>query len=300
MSSASNKPDSYYVPAQSRWPIIAAAGLFFTLLGAGLLLNDSARGEQHWLSHGLFLLGGGLMAYMLFGWFGAVIRESRQQLYSAQMDRSFRQGFGWFIFTEVMFFAAFFGALFYVRLFVLPWLGGVGDKGVTGALLWPDFALSWPPLANPDNALFPAPSGVVEPLQLPLVNTVLLLTSSLTVTLAHHALRRNLRLSCELWLLATILLGLTFLVVQGAEYLHAYHELGLTLEAGIYGSLFFLLTGFHGAHVTLGTLMLIVMLVRLSRGHFAADNHFGFEAASWYWHFVDLVWMLLFVSVYLF
>ena len=203
----------------------------------------------------------------------------------------------WFIFSEVMFFAAFFGALFYIRMWAGPWLGGEGDKGVAN-MLWPNFEFTWPLLNNPDPKLFPAPSGVISAWGLPLLNTILLVSSSFTVTFAHHALKKNQRKPLKIWLALTVLLGVTFLFFQAKEYVHAYHELGLTLGSGIYGATFFMLTGFHGAHVTMGALILTVMLVRVLKGHFDADHHFGFEAASWYWHFVDVVWLGLFVFVY--
>ena len=289
--------ENYYVPAQSKWPIVATLGLLTTVYGVGTWFNDlkAERAE----SHGplIFFIGGLILAYMLFGWFGNVIRESRSGLYSAQMDRSFRWGMSWFIFSEVMFFAAFFGALFYIRMWAGPWLGGEGDKGVAN-MLWPNFEFTWPLLNNPDPKLFPAPSGVISAWGLPLLNTILLVSSSFTVTFAHHALKKNQRKALKIWLALTVLLGATFLFFQAKEYVHAYHELGLTLGSGIYGATFFMLTGFHGAHVTMGALILTVMLVRVLKGHFDADHHFGFEAASWYWHFVDVVWLGLFVFVY--
>ncbi|MBP5150019.1 cytochrome c oxidase subunit 3 [Pseudomonas protegens] len=266
--------EHYYVPAQSKWPIIATVGMFVTVVGLGIWFNDlkAARPE----SHGplIFFVGGLLLAYMLFGWFGAVVKESRAGLYSAQLDRSFRWGMSWFIFSEVMFFMAFFGALFYVRHMSGPWLGGEGHKGIAH-MLWPNFEFVWP-----------------------LLNTILLVSSSVTVTIAHHALKKGHRGALKIWLALTVLLGCAFLGFQAEEYIHAYHELGLTLGSGIYGATFFMLTGFHGAHVTIGTLILFVMLMRIMRGHFDAEHQFGFEAASWYWHFVDVVWIGLFVFVY--
>ena len=238
-----------------------------------------------------------LIAYMMFGWFGAVVREGRAGLYSAQMDRSFRWGMSWFIFSEVMFFLAFFGVLFYIRYWVGPWLDGEGDKGVS-AMLWPNFEYSWPLLNNPDPRFYPAPSGTISPWGLPLINTILLVTSSFTLTWAHHALRKAHRKQLKLGLGITVLLGIAFLTLQIEEYIHAYTELGLTLGSGIYGATFFMLTGFHGAHVTMGAIILTVMLVRSFRGHFTPEQHFGFEAAAWYWHFVDVVWIGLFVFVY--
>ncbi|WNW12655.1 cytochrome c oxidase subunit 3 [Pseudomonas sp. DTU_2021_1001937_2_SI_NGA_ILE_001] len=290
-------PEHYYVPAQSKWPIIATLALLITLFGLGTWFNDLKAGHPD--SHGpwIFLSGSLLLAWMMVGWFGAVVRESRAGLYSAQLDRSFRWGMGWFIFSEVMFFAAFFGMLFYIRYWSGPWLGGEGSNGVSN-MLWPEFRYQWPMLDTPDPKRYPAPQGIIDPWKLPLLNTVLLVSSSVTLTLAHHALKHGARRRLKLWLLATLLLGGSFLVLQGAEYLHAYHELGLTLGSGIYGATFFLLTGFHGAHVTIGALILLVMLLRILRGHFDARRQFGFEAASWYWHFVDVVWIGLFVFVY--
>ncbi len=289
--------DPYYVPAQSKWPIIATIGMLVTLFGVGTWMNDMSAGKEH--SHGpwIFFAGGLILAYMLFGWFGNVIKESRGGLYSPQMDRSFRWGMSWFIFSEVMFFAAFFGALFYVRHFVNPWLGGEGHHGISH-MLWPQFETGWPQLNNPDNKLFPPPREVIDPWKLPLINTLLLVTSSFTVTFAHHALKKNHRGPLKMWLAATVALGACFLVLQAYEYHEAYSELGLTLGSGIYGATFFMLTGFHGAHVTIGAIMLSIMLIRIIRGHFDADKHFGFEAASWYWHFVDVVWIGLFIFVY--
>ncbi|KXS52200.1 MAG: Cytochrome c oxidase subunit III [Marinobacter sp. T13-3] len=289
---------SYYVPEQSKWPIIATVGLGLTLYGVASIMVNAKQGESTTLSWLMFFAGALVMAYMLFGWFGSVIREGRAGLYSDQMDRSFRWGMSWFIFSEVMFFAAFFGALFYVRMFAVPWLGGEGDKA-TANMLWEGFQASWPLINNPDPEAFPGPKEVIGPWGLPFINTILLVSSSFTITVAHHALKAGNRQKLKLWLGATILLGLAFLVLQAEEYVHAYQDLDLTLSSGIYGSTFFMLTGFHGAHVTLGTIMLIVMFFRVQKGHFTEDSHFGFEASSWYWHFVDVVWLCLFVFVYI-
>lgn len=289
---------SYYVPEQSKWPIIATVGLGLTLYGVASIMVNSKQGESTDGSWFLFMIGAVIMAYMLFGWFGNVIQESRAGLYSDQMDRSFRWGMSWFIFSEVMFFAAFFGALFYVRVFAVPWLGGEGDRG-SSAMLWDGFRATWPLVENPNPEAFPGPKEVISAWGLPLINTILLVTSSFTVTVAHHALKAGNRAKTKLWLGLTIVLALVFLFVQGYEYIHAYRDLDLTLASGIYGSTFFMLTGFHGAHVLLGSLMLIIMLLRINKGHFTAENHFGFEAAAWYWHFVDVVWLGLFIFVYI-
>lgn len=289
--------EQYYVPAQSKWPIIATLGLLITFYGLGSWLNDLKAGRDESSGPLIFFVGALFVAYMLFGWFGNVVKESHAGLYSPQMDRSFRWGMTWFIFSEVMFFAAFFGALFYIRYWAGPWLGGEGDKGIAN-MLWPGFEYTWPMLNTPDPKQFPAPSGVISAWGLPLINTILLVTSSFTLTFAHHALRKDKRGPLKLWLALTVLLGAAFLVLQIEEYIHAYTELGLTLGSGIYGATFFMLTGFHGAHVTIGALILTVMLVRVMRGHFTGEQHFGFEAAAWYWHFVDVVWLMLFVFVY--
>ncbi|WP_312954968.1 cytochrome c oxidase subunit 3 [Pseudomonas songnenensis] len=289
--------EQYYVPDQSKWPIIATIALLVTFYGLGSWFNDLKAARDSSNGPLIFFVGALLIAYMMFGWFGAVVKESRAGLYSAQMDRSFRWCMSWFIFSEVMFFLAFFGALFYIRYWAGPWLAGEGDKGISN-MLWPGFEYSWPLLNNPDPKLYPAPEGTISAWGLPLINTILLVTSSFTLTWAHHALRKNNRQHLKIGLGLTVLLGVAFLILQIEEYVHAYTELGLTLGSGIYGATFFMLTGFHGAHVTMGAIILTVMLVRILRGHFSPEQHFGFEAAAWYWHFVDVVWIALFVFVY--
>ncbi|MBS4155051.1 cytochrome c oxidase subunit 3 [Cobetia sp. MC34] len=282
---------SYYVPVHSAWPIFGVLAVGGMMIGTGIWM---VHGSAAWLS------GIGLLAVVLVmaGWFRDVVRESMGGLYDDQMDRSFRWGMAWFIFSELMFFAAFFGALFYLRTFALPWLDGEGAKGVT-ALLWPDFTASWP-LMTPPDASIAGPRELLSPWQLPLANTLLLVSSSVTLTVAHEALKMEFRRTARNWLAGTVVLGLCFLTLQGIEYYEAWHHLGLTLQAGVYGGTFFLLTGFHGLHVTIGTLILIVMLVRVIRGHFSSERHFAFEAAAWYWHFVDAVWIGLFLFVYVF
>lgn len=282
---------SYYVPASSKWPVLAGLALGLLMIGTGILLVYE-RG-------GLLVVAGIIAIITIMAlWFKDVIKESQEGLYDAQMDRSFRWGMGWFIFSEVMFFAAFFGALFYVRLFAIPWLDGEGSKGVA-ALLWPDFTASWP-LMNPPDSNIAGPQEIVSPWQLPLVNTLFLVTSSITLTIAHEGLKEGYYDSARNCLIITLFLAVCFLFVQGFEYYEAYHHLGVTLQAGIYGSTFFLLTGFHGVHVTVGAILLAVMLGRLMKGHFSRNEHFGFEAAAWYWHFVDVVWVGLFLFVYVF
>ncbi|KEA62966.1 Cytochrome c oxidase polypeptide III [Marinobacterium lacunae] len=288
---------SYYVPAQSRWPILASVAMFLLAFGAATLVNAITAESGTGVGLMMVLAGALMLGLILVGWFGNVIHESRAGLYNEQMDRSFRWGMSWFIFSEVMFFAAFFGALFYVRTLAVPWLGGEGERGVS-QMLWPGFTAEWPLVNPPDAEKFPGPHALVDPWHIPLLNTILLVSSSFTVTLSHHALLRDDRAAIVRWLGLTVLLGIVFLGFQAYEYIHAYTELGLTLHAGVYGATFFILTGFHGLHVTLGTFMLIVILLRVLKGHFDPAHHFGFEAVTWYWHFVDVVWIGLFLFVY--
>ncbi|MDX1588341.1 MAG: cytochrome c oxidase subunit 3 [Oleiphilaceae bacterium] len=288
---------SYYVPDQSKWPIIGSVGMFLMLGGLAAVMVNNAESNPTTTAWVAFTLGTLTMIYMISGWLRDVIKESHAGLYDDQMDRSFRQGMGWFIFSEVAFFLALFGALFYVRFFAVPWLGGEGAKG-SANMLWEGFQAQWPLINMPDPSNYRVPTEVFGPWGLALINTALLVTSSITLTFSHHALKKNHRKPTILWMAATIVLGLIFLFVQGYEYYEAYAHINLTLESGIFGSLFFLMTGFHGLHVVLGTTILIVLLVRLMKGHFTAENHFGYEAGAWYWHFVDVVWIGLFVCVY--
>ena len=277
----------YYVPHSSHWPIVGSIALFLTAFGGASFIHQSTEKVAADGSYGawVFYFGLAMVAFMMFGWFGTVIRESLKGMVSGQLDRSYRMGMAWFIVSEVMFFAAFFGALFYARIISVPWLAGAGNNLNTHLHLWPDFADTWP--------LFMTPGGTQAEAMgawgLPFINTLILVTSSVTVTFAHWALKKSKRAGLIFWLLVTVALGIIFLSLQVVEYAHAYQEMGLSLGSGIYGSTFFMLTGFHGAHVTLGTIMLAVMLLRSLRGHFTPDNHFAFEATSWYWHFVDVV-----------
>ncbi|MCS6785748.1 MAG: cytochrome c oxidase subunit 3 [Thiobacillaceae bacterium] len=273
----------YYLPPPSHWPVVGSLALLCLALGAVLAIHAHAAGG--------FLLGAGAatLVVMLTGWFGRVIAESESGLHDAQVDLSFRWGMGWFIFSEAMFFAAFFGALFYARVIAVPELASGEQR-----LLWPGYTGGWP-TAGPGlkDAFTPMAAWGI-----PALNTLILLTSAVTVTWAHWALKRDRRGQVKLGLLLTIALGLTFIGLQAHEYLHAYTALGLTLGTGIYGATFFLLTGFHGLHVSIGCLMLMVILARVQAGHFTPEQHFGFEAVAWYWHFVDVIWLLLFVFVY--
>ena len=281
--------NSYYVPHGTRWPFIGSVALFGVMVGASTWLNDISFGPY------LFAAGFGLLIYMVFGWFGQVIGESEGGYYNKDVDTSFRMGMGWFIFSEVMFFSVFFGAMFYARGISMPWLGGASNNFFTHELLWQGFTATWPS-NGPGNI-----GGAFEsmgPWGIPALNTALLLSSGVTLTIAHHAMQEGKRTILNIFLAATFILGFIFMGFQAYEYIHAYLELNLTLESGVYGSTFFMLTGFHGLHVTLGAIMLLVVWLRCLRGHFTKDHHFAFEAVAWYWHFVDVVWLFLFIFVY--
>jgi len=283
----SSSNGGYYLPAPSHWPIVGSVGMFLLLFGFASYLHGS--------SSLIMIAGAAIIIFMLFGWFGTVINESLAGKYNSQVDVSFRMGMAWFIFSEVMFFAAFFGALFYARMYSVPWLGGAGNNVMTNELLWPAFEAVWPTNGPADVG------GVYHPMGawgIPAINTLILLSSGVTVTWAHWGLKKDDRTQLILGLMATVALGFLFLGLQAYEYVHAYHELNLKLTSGIYGTTFFMLTGFHGLHVTLGATILFVILIRSMKGHFTEDHHFAFEAAAWYWHFVDVVWLGLFVFVY--
>ena len=291
----SDSNSTYFIPDPSRWPLVGSMALFLSFVGGSIMLNGSGFGT--------FILGLGIAAvvYMFSCWFADVISESLAGRYNKQVDVSFRWGMSWFIFSEVMFFAAFFGALFYARQLSVPWLGGEGAGGVvTHMFLWPDFVADWPILTIPDenafmNDLF---YETIPAWGVPALNTAILLTSGATVTFAHWALKKGNNKALCWWLFATVLLGFTFVYFQAVEYHHAYTEVNLKMSSGIYGSTFYMLTGFHGFHVTMGATMLLVILIRAMKGHFTEHNHFGFEAVAWYWHFVDVVGLGLFIFVY--
>jgi cytochrome c oxidase subunit 3 len=285
--------DSYYLPEPSPWPIITSTGLFLLALGTVLTINSIAPGG--WV----MLAGAAVIVYMMIRWFGQVITENEAGAYDDQVDMSFRIGMGWFIFAEVMFFAAFFGALFYVRQLSVPWIADT-------ELLWPGYEGGWPtagPLGPTAIGHDAASVGKNQfsPMSakgIPFVNTLILLSSVVTVTWAHWGLKKEDRAQLITGLFLTVTLSIIFISLQAYEYVHAYTELGLTLKAGVYGSTFFMLTGFHGFHVIIGTIMLIVILGRSIKGHFSAHSHFAFKGVAWYWYFVNVVWLGLFVFVY--
>jgi cytochrome c oxidase subunit 3 len=285
------QPDSrYYVPHGTKWPIIGAVGLFIFFGGVSNFLNGGDFGQY------LAWAGAALIILMMYLWFKEVIGESESgTTYNAQVDQSFRMGMGWFIFSEIMFFACFFGALWYARNISLPWLGGEGNNFFTNLLIWDDFETHWP--SNGPGEI----GGDFEAMPawgIPAINTGILLTSGLTLTIAHHALLENRRRIVNIFLPITFILGFIFMGLQVEEYIEAYTELDLRLDSGIYGSTFFMLTGFHGMHVTIGAIMLFFIWLRTMRGHFTPKNHFAFEGVAWYWHFVDVVWLGLFIFVY--
>ena len=273
----------YFVPGPSKWPLFAGVSLLVTMVGASAWVNDYGWGAALNLA--------GILGFLivLYKWFGDAIAESEGGLYSKRIDASYRWSMSWFIFSEVMFFAGFFGALFYARTVSMPWLADLDHK-----ILWPDYMAEWGS----------TPAGTIEefarmgPFWIPTINTALLLTSGVTLTISHHALRAGHRGKTAFWLFATIVLGAVFMGFQAYEYMHAYSDLNLKLTSGIFGSTFYMLTGFHGFHVTLGAIMLAVVLYRVMKGHFTPENHFAFEGAAWYWHFVDVVWLGLYVVVY--
>ena len=280
----------YFVPAPSRHPASVAFGLLLVIFGASQWINSVEWGK--WV----LLAGFILWAFVLQQWFRQAIGESEGGFYGKRIDVSYRWSMSWFIFSEVMFFGAFFGALYWTRSYSVPELGGLDNS-----ILWPDFKGVWPSVAPGYTA---SPAGTIEPFatmgpwMIPTLNTAILLTSGVTVTIAHHAILANHRARAIVFMWLTVLLGITFLGFQAYEYGHAYSELNLKLSSGVYGSTFFLLTGFHGFHVFVGMLMLLFITIRLMRGHFSPERHFGFEGAAWYWHFVDVVWLGLYVIVY--
>ncbi len=289
-SHATGATPYYFVPNPSRHPALAALGLFFVILGAGQWINGADWGKYSLMAGMVIWLG------VLFQWFSEAVSESEGGKYGHKIDLSFRWSMSWFIFSEVMFFGAFFTALWWARAHSVPGLGSLEN-----AVLWPDFKAVWPSVVAGATA---SPAGIVEPFTtmtpfwLPTINTALLLTSGVTLTIAHHALIVGNRSKTILFMWMTVLLGIVFLVVQGYEYYHAYADLNLKLSSGVYGSTFYMLTGFHGFHVFIGMLMLLFITLRLQKGHFTPERHFGFEGAAWYWHFVDVVWLGLYILVY--
>lgn len=291
--------DAYYIPHKATWPVIGTAGLVTMLAGFANYLNGSAIGPT------LMVIGLIIFIVMLAGWFTLQAGESESGMYNAQVGISYRMGMMWFIFSEIMFFGVFFGTLWYTRNLSVPWLGGEGTGAATRELLWPAYDAIWPtngPGKLGGKIIDGQASGEFESMGawgIPFLNTLILLTSGVTCTWAHHGLLAKNRDQLIKGLIATVALGFLFVSFQAYEYHEAYTEMGLTLGSGIYGSTFFMLTGFHGFHVCVGAIILSVVLFRSAKGHFKPENHFAFEAAAWYWHFVDVVWLGLFIFVYI-
>ena len=321
-SQTSTGYEKYYVPEKSKMAVCATIGLIMSIYGAASIMNDMTFGDpnESTSSWSIFMMGLFFFLATLFAWFRLAIKENIAGMNSAQLKKSYVLGMFWFIFSEVMFFFAFFGALFYVRALVGPWLGGEGDGGRMNGLLWEGFEYAWPMMQTPQEAVGGA---MAQPIAnngsftsahtsmafadahawyqwLPMWNTIILLTSSFTCHVAHMGILDGNKKKFNRWLGITVALGVIFLCLQVAEYYEAYVQFGLTLNSGIYGSTFFMLTGFHGFHVFMGMTMLLIQLLRSVIGdQFTADDHFGFEASSWYWHFVDVVWVFLFLFVYI-
>lgn len=279
---ASHAKHDYHIIEPSVWPFAAAVSAFVMLFGAVI-----------WMKGGTPLLtfaGLAGVLYVMYAWWADVVRESHSGDHTPVVYIGLRYGFILFIISEVMFFLAWFWAYFRYALFTQP--------ATTDASHGIGFA---------EGGMFP-PEGIhaVDPLALPLVNTLILLLSGCTLTAAHHYLiemredgaQPDPKREKVFWALGiTTLLGAIFLVMQAVEYVEAYHH-DLTLQSTFYGAAFFMATGFHGMHVLIGTIFLGICLIRVKRGHFTPQKHIGFEAAAWYWHFVDVVWLFLFFAIY--
>jgi cytochrome c oxidase subunit 3 len=286
----------YHLVNPSPWPLVASAAVTVMMIGAvvwmkGLVGADAgpignlfAKGHQ-----ALFFAGLAGVLFSMVGWWSDVIKESKAGDHTPVVSIGLRYGMMLFIASEVMFFVAFFWMFFEMSIF------NEARAHIPEVGAWADTAKAW--------ATWP-PKGVetLDAWQLPLLNTVILLLSGTTVTWAHHALAQGDRNATRIGLMITVALGVLFTAVQAYEYQHIIHEhLFFNEEAvnsGLYGSIFFMATGFHGFHVLVGTIFLIVCLLRLLAGQFTPQKHFGFEAAAWYWHFVDVVWLFLFAFVY--
>jgi cytochrome c oxidase subunit 3 len=282
----------YHLVNPSPWPIVGSIGALFLTVGLVVYMRGLGPetsfilGKGHWT---LFTIGAVITAFTCVGWWGDVIKESRQGDHTPVVDIGLRYGMILFIASEVMFFVAWFWMFFELAIFHehrAAWIVPTWDEATTAA--W----ANWPP---PHVEAF-------DPFHLPLMNTLILLLSGTTVTWAHHALQSGDRNGARNGLILTVLLGMLFTYIQfGVEYPEAGFAFGNTGEttiANVYGASFFMATGFHGAHVIIGTIFLAVCLLRVLAGQFTPTKHFGLEAAAWYWHFVDVVWLFLFTFVY--
>ncbi len=279
----------YHLVDPSPWPLVSSIATTVMMVGAVAWMKGLFRipEGQSWL----FFAGLAGVIYAAYGWWADVIKESKAGDHTPVVSIGLRYGMVLFIASEIMFFAAFFWMFFEMAIF------NEARTNIPEVGTWAETAAAW-------STWPPQGIEVLSAWQLPLLNTVILLLSGTTVTWAHHALRVNDRKGAQLALFITIGLGALFTFVQVYEYQHILHEnLFFNEEAinsGLYGSIFFMATGFHGFHVLIGTIFLAVCLIRLMRGGFTPEKHFGFEAAAWYWHFVDVVWLFLFAFVYVF
>ena len=272
---AATKNHDYHILPPDQWPLIGAFSALALTGGGVMWMHDNPYGKF------VFLLGLLGVLVTMFSWWSNVIREAHEGHHTPVVQLHLRYGMILFIASEVMFFVAWFWAFFSAALFPAP------VEMVDGTVQ----AISDASVA----ATFPMHGiEVLDPFGFPLLNTFILLCSGTTVTWAHHALIHGDREGLKKGLWCTVLLGLLFTSIQAYEYIHA----PFGFKGSIYGATFFMATGFHGAHVIIGTIFLIVCLVRANKGHFTPKQHFGFEAAAWYWHFVDVVWLFLFVSIY--
>jgi cytochrome c oxidase subunit 3 len=281
MAEAHQKNHDYHIIDPSPWPLLTSIGAFVMLFGAVGLMRWNMGGEFNlfginFATPWIFVIGLVLTVYCMFSWWGDAIKEGLQGHHTRVVQLHLRYGMIMFIASEVMFFAAWFWAFFDASLFANEAIQASRVEFVGG---------QWPPKGL----------EVLDPWHLPLYNTVILLLSGTTLTWAHHALLHNDRKGATLGLTVTVLLGVLFTFVQAYEYMHA----PFAFSESIYGATFFMATGFHGFHVIVGTIFLLVILIRVIMGHFTPESHFGFEAAAWYWHFVDVVWLFLFFSIYI-
>jgi cytochrome c oxidase subunit 3 len=283
----------YHLVNPSPWPAIGSVGALLTAIGGVVLMRGLTTAEgDFFFSRGqwpLFILGFGILIVTAIGWWGDVIKESKAGDHTPVVDIGLRYGMILFIASEVMFFVAWFWMFFELAIFHehrAAWIVPTWDPETAAA--W----ANWPP---PHVETF-------DPFHLPLMNTLILLLSGTTVTWAHHALQTGDRTGARNGLILTVLLGMLFTYVQfGVEYPEAgfaFGNQGDVTNANVYGASFFMATGFHGAHVIIGTIFLAVCLLRVLAGQFTPTKHFGLEAAAWYWHFVDVVWLFLFMFVY--
>lgn len=271
MADAHAKNHDYHLVDPSPWPAIGAVSAFILAVGAVMWMHGS--------NPAVMLIGFAGALYTMFMWWRDVVKESHKGDHTDVVSLHLRYGMLLFIASEVMFFVAWFWAFFDASLFAGDVMQPSRFDATSGV---------WPPKGV----------DVFDPWHLPLVNTLILLTSGTTVTWAHHALLNNDRKGLKWGLALTVALGLLFTAVQAYEYAHAAFAFNRDNGGNIYGSTFFMATGFHGFHVIIGTLFLIVCLFRALKGHFRPEKHFGFEAAAWYWHFVDVVWLFLFACIY--